>query len=59
MQDEIQSYDWNKEYCILHPVTVYFIDGDGNIQHSSLSFISDDKNHDTNVVYKIQTILAD
>ena len=43
VQDEIQSYHWRKEYCTLHPFVVYFIDGDGNIQHNSLCFISDDK----------------
>ena len=59
VQDEIQSYHWSKEYCTLHPLVVYFIDGDGNIQHNSLCFISDDNNHDTNFVYKIQTILVD
>ena len=59
MQDEIQSYHWSKEYCTLHPLVVYFIDGDGNIQHSSLCFISDDNNHNTNFVYKVQTIFVD
>ena len=59
VQDEIQSYHWSKEYCTLHPLVVYFIDHDGNIQHNSLCFISDDNNHDTNFVYKIQTILVD
>ena len=58
-QDEIQSYHWGKEYCILHPLVVYFIDGDGNIHHNSLYFISDDSNHDTNFVYKIQTTRVD
>ena len=59
VQDKIQSYHWSKEYCILHLLVVYFIDGDGNIQHNSLCFISDDNNRDTNFVYKIQTILVD
>ena len=58
-QDEIQSYHRGKEYCILHPLVVYFIDGDGNIHHNSLYFIFDDSNHDTNFVYKIQTTLVD
>ena len=57
--DEIQSYHWSKEYCTLHPLVVYFIDSDGNIQHNSLCIISDDNNHNTNFVYKIQTILVD
>ena len=59
VQDEIQSYHWSKEYCTLHPPIVYFIDSDGNIQHNSLYLISDDNNHDTNFVCKIQTILVD
>ena len=53
------SYNWSKEYCTLHPIVVYFIDNDGNIQHNSYCFISDDNNHNTNFVYKIQTILVD
>ena len=59
VQDEIQSYHWSKEYFTLHSLVVYFIDGEGNIQHNSLCFIADDKNHNTNFVYKIQTILVD
>ena len=55
VQEEIHSYHWSKEYCTLHPLVVYFIDGDVNIQHNSFCFISDD----TNFVYKIQTILVD
>ena len=42
-----------------HSLYIYFIDGDGNIQYNFLSFISDDNNHNTNFVYKIQAILAD
>ena len=53
VQDKTQNYNWSKEYCTLHPLVVYFIDGDGNIHHNSLCFISDDKNNDTNFVYKI------
>ena len=59
VQDEIQSYHLSKEYCTLHPVVVYFIDCDRNIQHNSLYLIFDDNNHDTTFVYKIQTILVD
>ena len=59
VQDEMQSHHWNKEYCTLHPLVVSFIDGDENIQHNSLCFISDDNNHDITFVYKTQTILVD
>ena len=55
--DEILSYHWSKEYCTLHPLVIYFIDGDGNIQHNSLCFISDDNNHATNFYYKIRKSL--
>ena len=55
MQDEIQSYLWNKEYCTLHPLIIYFIDSDGNIQHKSLCCISDNNNN-KNFVYKIQYV---
>ena len=58
VQYEILSYHWSKEYCALHPLLVYFIDGDGNIQHNSLCFISHDNNHNTNFAYKMQTILV-
>ena len=59
VQGELQSYHQGKKYCTLHPLVVYFIDGDGNIQHNSLCFIFDDNNHDTNFVYKMQRILVD
>ena len=42
-----------------HSLYIYFIDGDGNIQYNSLCFISDDNNHNTNSVYKVQAILVD
>ena len=59
MQDKIQSYHCSKEYCILRPLVVYFIDSDRNIHQNSLCFICDDNNHDTNFIYKKQTILVD
>ena len=49
-QDKIQSYHCSKEYRTLHPLIVHFIDSDGNTQHNSLCFISDDNNHNTNFV---------
>ena len=57
VHDEIQSYYWSQEYCTLQQLVVYFIDADGNIQHNSLCFISDDNDPNTNFVYKIITIL--
>ena len=57
VQDEIQNYHLSKEYCTLHPLVVYFVDSDENIQHHSLCFISDGNNHIIHFVYKIQCLL--
>ena len=59
IQDEIQSYHWSKEYCTLHPVVIYYCDGEGNLQHISLCFISDDNIHDTTFVHQVQTMIID
>ena len=59
IQDEIRSYDWSKEYCNLHPLVVYYLGPDGSLQHDSLSFISDDSNHDTSFLYQVQTMFVD
>ena len=51
VQDEIQGFHWSKIYCTLHPIVIYFLDNEGNLQHHSLCFISDDNTHDTAFVY--------
>ena len=58
VQDEIQSFHWSKTYCTLHPIVIYFLDNEGNLQHHSLCFISNDNNHDTAFVYEVQTMTA-
>ena len=52
VQDEIQGYHWNKQQCTLHPIVIYY-QSDGNLLSKSLCFISDDLEHDVNIVYKI------
>ena len=59
IQDEIQSYNWSKEYCTLHPLVLYYLDSDGSLQHDSLCFISDDNSHYTSFVYKLQSMFID
>ena len=59
IQDEIQSFHWSKEYCTLHPLVIYYKDGDGSLQQYSLCFISDDNTHDTSFVHKIQRLLVE
>ena len=52
VQDEVQSFHWSKMYCTVHPVVIYYRDGDA-LQHRSFCFISDDLDHDTNFVYQM------
>ena len=59
IQDEIQSFHWSKEYCTLHSLVIYYKDVDGNLQHYSLCFISDDNTHGTSFVHKIQALLVE
>ena len=56
VQDEIQSYHWNKEHSTLHPAVMYFKTSANpdEIQHKSFCFSSDDMDHDTCFVYEIQ-----
>ena len=56
VQDEVQSYHWNKEQCTLHPIVVYYISG-RELVHKSFCFLSDDMEHDTSFFYKLQTEL--
>ena len=58
IQDEIQSYHWSKEYCTLHPLVIYYKDVNGDIQHDSLCFISDDNTHDTSFIHHVQSLLV-
>ena len=58
IQDEMQNFHWSKVYCKLHPLVIYYKYTDGNLQHYSLCFISDDNTHNTSFVHKIQTLLV-
>ena len=53
VQNEVQSYHWNRRYCTLHPVVIYF-KRENELLHQSFCFLSDDLEHDTNSVYEIQ-----
>ncbi len=53
VQDEIQGFHWNKIGCTLHPVALYHMK-DGKLHCESICVISDDMEHDTCVVYKVQ-----
>ena len=53
IQDEIQSYHWSKEYCMLHPVVDYFKDDTDSLWHISIYFILDGNSHNACFVYEV------
>ena len=57
IQGKISSYHWNKEYCRLHTLVVYYLGPDGSLQHDSLCSSSDDSNYYTSFLYQVQTML--
>ena len=57
VQDEIQGFHWNKRQCTLHPIVVYFKEGNME-KHLSFCAISDDTTHDTSLVHEIQKRLC-
>ena len=54
IQDEVQSYHWNKDQCTLHPVVLYYKSREDVFSEKSFCFLSSDNEHDTCFVYKIQ-----
>jgi hypothetical protein len=52
VQDEVQGYHWNKKYCTLHPVSIYYRTESGSLETDSLCALSDDIQHDTPFVHK-------
>ena len=60
VQDEIQSFHFNKPQCTIHPLVVYLPSPDQSSSYiqQSLAFFSDDLNHDTSFVFAMQKELA-
>ena len=58
VQDEMQGFHWNNLQCTLHPVVVYYKDGDA-LQSVSYCIISDDNKHDVRIVYQVQKEITD
>lgn len=52
IQDEVQGFHWNSSQCTLHPIVIYFKSNQGTQSHS-LCFITDDRNHDVDMVYEV------
>ena len=57
VQDEVQSFHWNKQSCTLHPLTVY-IRENGELRQKSFCVISDDLEHDSSLVHQSQKELS-
>ena len=53
IQDEPQSYHWNKTYLTIHPVVIYY-HANSIIHTKSYCFISDDLEHDSSFVNRVQ-----
>ena len=59
VQDEAQSYHWNKKSCTLHPVMIYHTHTEsGDVQGCSLVYMSDDLKHDYYFVYKVMELVV-
>ncbi|XP_034253085.1 uncharacterized protein LOC117652350 [Thrips palmi] len=49
IQGEIQSYHWSKKQVTIHPVVIFYKDGQ-EVKHRTIVFISDDLDHDADLV---------
>ena len=60
VQDEVQSFHFNKPQCTIHPLVLYLPSPDQSSPciQQNLAFFSDDLNHDTSFVFAMQKQLA-
>ena len=59
VQDEVQGFHWNKDQFTLHPVVIYYKNENNELVHRCLCVISDDLDHDTSFVNKLQELVCD
>lgn len=55
VQDEIQSYHWEKNQCTIHPIVSY-LKKDGKTISDCVCIISNHKNHTTTAVYSFLNV---
>ena len=58
VQDEIQSFHWNKTQATMHPIVVYYKINE-ELKNDSICFISDDLVHDVDMVYHIMKLTVE
>ena len=59
IQDEIQSFHWNKQQCTLRPVVDFYQGPTNGIEVLSICIISDDNEHYTCFVHKVKRLMTD
>ena len=52
VQDEIQGFHWNQTQCTLHPIMIYYKQGNDLFSYS-ICYISDDITHDVDMVNEV------
>ena len=58
LQDEVQSFHWNKIQATLHPKLIYY-KVNNVLKCDSICFISDDLLHDVSTVYHVMKLTID
>jgi len=57
VQDEVQGFHWNKNQCTIHPVAIYWNDGN-KVNEKSMCIFSDDLIHDDDFVFETTKIIC-
>lgn len=58
IQNQVQSYYYSKSQCTIHPICLYYKEGN-EVQSKSLIFIAESLQHNVNAVYLFQTKLVE
>ena len=60
VQDKAQGYHWTHQNCTVHPVVCYYKSANANdLLHLNLCFLSEELQHDSVMVYLIQSKIID
>ena len=59
IQDAVQGWHWTNQQCTIHPIIMYYVNEQKNLQLKSFAFFSNDLQHDNGFVYQLQKILCE